>query len=306
VLLAGAGGGFDALCAVPVALALREAGHTVHFASYSFTNLSAVTAAQRVDKHPFLVRVTAQSRLTEGNYFPEQSLAKWWLQQFNESLTVWSYARVGVRPLANIFRYLQDVLHFDALVILDGGVDGLFIGNEFDLATPSMDAISVIAGSLVECQTKIHGFTAFGTEGAEGSVRHADALLRISELARDDAFIGVSAVTKSTTVGKQFLELLRFANAALPAEKHSVIAGSIVEAMRGAFGLTSFNVKTQTNAVWISPLTSLYWFFELDAVAQRKPFLREVVETDNVMDVANAFERAREKLGVLPRTDIPI
>jgi hypothetical protein len=50
----------------------------------------------------------------------------------------------------------------------------------------------------------------------------------------------------------------------------------------------------------------LYWFFDLDAVARAKPYLNEVLETDCVMDVANAIERTRNRLGVLPRSDIPI
>lgn len=42
VLVAGAGGGFDFLCGLPIVLELEAAGHTVHIANYSFTNLGAV------------------------------------------------------------------------------------------------------------------------------------------------------------------------------------------------------------------------------------------------------------------------
>ncbi len=92
----------------------------------------------------------------------------------------------------------------------------------------------------------------------------------------------------------------------LPAEKHSVIAGSVVEALKGRFGFSRFNAKTQTAPVWLSALTSLYWFFDLDAVARAKPYLSEVLQTDTVTDVADAIERTRKRLGVLPRADIPI
>ena len=40
VLIAGAGGGFDFLCGLPIALELEALGHSVHFANYSFTNLT--------------------------------------------------------------------------------------------------------------------------------------------------------------------------------------------------------------------------------------------------------------------------
>lgn len=39
ILLAGAGGGFDFLCALPLALKLMDEGHNVFIANYSFTFL---------------------------------------------------------------------------------------------------------------------------------------------------------------------------------------------------------------------------------------------------------------------------
>ncbi len=33
-------------------------------------------------------------------------------------------------------------------MIVDGGVDGIFRGDEYDLGTPSMDSISIISSSL--------------------------------------------------------------------------------------------------------------------------------------------------------------
>lgn len=304
VLIAGAGGGFDVYCALPVALKLRECGHEVHLANYSFTNLAAVRGADTDLKQ--LSCVTHKSVLVSGDYFPEQYLCRWWQDTFSEEKSVWCYGGIGVRPLTEILRHLQSSLNLDAVIVLDGGVDGLFIGNEFDLATPSMDAISIIAASLVDNWTKIYAFTAFGTEGAESCVRHSDALLRISELTARGSLLGLTTLTGNSSVGASFIKAVEFAHRKLPPEKHSVIAGSIVEALKGKFGFTSFNAKTQSMPVWISPLTCLYWFFRLDGVAAAKPYLKEVLETDSVKDVADAIERTRERLGVLPRQDIPI
>ena len=58
--------------------------------------------------------------------------------------------------------------------------------------------------------------------------------------------------------------------------------------------------------MWISALTSLYWFFDLDAVAKAKPYRNEVLKTDNGTDVSDAIEKTRARLGVLPKADIPI
>jgi hypothetical protein len=304
VMVAGAGGGFDVICALPVALKLKELGHEVHLANYSFTNLSAVRAADTSVKDLFCIG--SQSRLSSGDYFPELELCRWWEKTYDQPQNVWCYSLVGVRPLTRMFQYLETALKLDAIVVLDGGVDGLFIGNEYDLATPSMDAISIIAASTLKHCKKVYAFTAFGTEGAESKVRHADALLRISELIAQDGFIGVTALTRNSAIGKLFIEALDFVHKSLPPEKHSVIAGSIVAAMRGNFGYTSFNVKTQTSQVWLSALTLLYWFCELDSVADAKSYIKEVMDTDSVSDVADAIERTRARMGILPKADIPI
>lgn len=306
VLLAGAGGGFDALCAVPVAVALHHAGHNVEFASYSFSNLSSVKNFASLEENERIIGITTDSTLTENDYFPELSIAKWWHTKFDESKTVWSYNRIGVRPLAKAFTKLVEEQNIDCILVVDGGVDGLFIGNEHDLATPSMDAVSIIAAHCVPNIQKIHCFTAFGTEGAEGKVRHADALLRISNLIEADGMLGVSALLRTSDCGKSFKDLISTTHRSMSADKHSVIAGSIVEAMNGSFGNCAFNVKTQTSPVWVSALTLLYWFFDLDVVAKQKPYLQDVLKSDEIMDVANAIERTRQKMKVLARADIPI
>ncbi|MBX9723176.1 MAG: DUF1152 domain-containing protein [Candidatus Obscuribacterales bacterium] len=129
VLVTGAGGGFDVFCALPVALQLKENGHEVHLGS--------------------------DSTLAKGDYFPELQLSRWWERTFAEKKAIWCYSRIGLRTLSQIFQQLQTALNLDAIVVLDGGIDGLFKGNEFDLATPSMDAISIIAASTVTKCTKI-------------------------------------------------------------------------------------------------------------------------------------------------------
>jgi hypothetical protein len=48
VLVAGAGGGFDIVCCLPVALALRAQGHRVHLGNYSVV-LESETVEQVAD-----------------------------------------------------------------------------------------------------------------------------------------------------------------------------------------------------------------------------------------------------------------
>jgi hypothetical protein len=73
ILLAGAGGGFDIFCGLPLYFALRKAGKEVHLANLSFSALSA-TKAERLS--PILFKVDADT--THSNdYFPEAFLSSW-------------------------------------------------------------------------------------------------------------------------------------------------------------------------------------------------------------------------------------
>ena len=76
VLVAGAGGGFDFLCGLPIVLELERRGQDVHIANYSFTRLSEVRGGAWHGEH--LLEITADAHLAQGDYFPEQLLARWY------------------------------------------------------------------------------------------------------------------------------------------------------------------------------------------------------------------------------------
>jgi hypothetical protein len=74
VLIAGAGGGFDIFCGLPLYFWLKHAGKEVHLANLSFSELPWCDGERPV---PSLVRVTARTG-GSSNYFPEVHLASWW------------------------------------------------------------------------------------------------------------------------------------------------------------------------------------------------------------------------------------
>lgn len=168
----------------------------MHLANYSFTDLHQVGGAERVQTA--LYRVDAASTPPPGGYFPEGALARWWAKEMAEERPVWCFPWYGVKPVTEAYAYLHETLHLDAVVVLDAGVDGLFIGNEHDLGTPAMDAVSILAAASLPC-TRIFGITAFGTEGRAQSVRHADALHRMAELVGRGACLGVSAALPASS-----------------------------------------------------------------------------------------------------------
>ena len=265
ILVAGAGG-FDVVCALPVALALRAAGHRVHLASYAFTALDKLAVEQ---PFPQLYRVHdgVVPAADVQTYCPEVRLARWWAHTFGEPCDVWSYKQLGVRPLEAIFDYLQNRLDLNAILVLDAGVDGLFHGDEYDEATPSIDAVSIAAAWQQKEIRRYYAFTAFGTEGREYSVRHVDALEHMAWLQKAGGFLGVAAMRRTETVARQFVDCVDSIHSTMERTGFSIMASSIVASLEGSFGETVVTVRTNTAPIWISALTGIYWFYELDAVA---------------------------------------
>jgi hypothetical protein len=190
-LVVGAGGGFDFMCGLPIAIELEARGHQVHLANYSFTDLSSVRLAK--EHSASLLEVTAES-IGDDAYFPERDVAAWCRERRGAERSVWCLARRGLPETLESYRYLVQRMRIETVICVDGGVDGLFRGDETDLGTPSMDAVSVFATHLCGADRRIYASTVFGTEGAEGQVCHAQALERMAELVQQDAAIGVGFI----------------------------------------------------------------------------------------------------------------
>src|SRR4051812_31610862 len=76
VLIAGCGGGYDVLGAVPLRCALLAAGVEVELASLSFCYLNGLDGARQDPRIPNLYAVGADAAV-ETKYCPEAWLAKW-------------------------------------------------------------------------------------------------------------------------------------------------------------------------------------------------------------------------------------
>jgi hypothetical protein len=304
VLVAGAGGGFDVVCALPIAIALREAGHTVHFANYSFTKLQEV--GQTEQPLPHLFRVTEQSIPPSSGYFPEGFMAQWLSGLFAEETVVWCYNQVGVKPLTKLLANLCQELHWDTVVLLDAGVDGLFEGTEYDIGTPAVDMVSLFSFHQLSHLNRYFVSTAFGTEGRNHSVRHADALMRISQQVALEGLLGVSVLLPQSRSGKLFSAAIDYIHSKVGKDWHSNMASSLQAALKGKFGHHDLTVKTTDSPIWVSPLTLLYWFFSLESVIGLKPFRRRAVTTETLAEMNQLIAETRSRSKVLPRLDIPI
>lgn len=300
VLIAGMGGGFDVFCGLPIYFELRRRGLNAHLANYSFSEVDQLSQGFHLTE--MLVGVTAE--ITGCFlYFPELHLARWLKSEFGEDIPIWAFPRTGVRPLLDNYAELVDYLKIDAIILIDGGVDSLMRGDEHEIGTLGEDSVSLIAVSdLDNVPVRLVACTAFG---AEEAMSYEQVFENMAALIKLDAYLGSCALTQRMDVYQTYEEAV-LAVQRLPTQDASVINSSIISAVHGEFGNFHLTAKTYGSHLWISPLMPIYWFFELDAVAQRTLLYSALRYTDTIQDVFRALVEFRQITPTRPPTRIPL
>lgn len=282
LLLAGAGGGFDIFCGLPLYFSLRAAGKTVYLANLSFSYLP--DSETRLS--PDLLKVTADTPRPR-NYFPEQHLSTWFRQQGQE-VPIYCFERTGFKPLLASYQTLVDTLALDAIVLVDGGTDSLMRGDEVGLGTPHEDITSIAVVNELTVATKLLVCLGFGIDRYHG-VCHAHVLAGVAELIASGGFLGTFSLLQEMPEVQQYRQASEFVFQAMP-EQISIVTSSILLALAGHYGDYHTTARTQGSKLWINPLMSLYWCFRLPQVAHRILYLDAIKQTDSYTDLLFLIE----------------
>jgi hypothetical protein len=303
ILIAGAGGGFDVFAGLPVCFALREMGKTVYLANYSFTELTilSVIAQPEVMIDGLLVG-TKGDVIHPFPYYPEGYLAEWFRKTRGEDVTVWMFARTGVQSLHRAYRALVSRLNIDAILLVDGGVDSIMRGDEQAPGTLVEDSITLAAIEKLDVPVKLLACLGFGAEVEEG-VCHHHALENIAALAKAGGFLGSCALTPQMPVFEQYEAACRYVWEQ-PSHSKSHISTRIIPAVHGEFG--NYHMYPEGRMLlFISPLMSLYWFFDAHKVVERSLLIPRIRDTDGHETVIAAAVRLGREGNVRPRQSIP-
>lgn len=298
VLIAGAGGGFDVYSGLPLAFALRSQGKEVFLANLTFTYLGGTDAKYLA---PSLAVVTPEV-VGEERYFPERTLARWLASKGLPS-TIYTFQKVGVRPIRRAYETLCAELLVDALVLVDGGTDILMRGDEAGLGTPEEDMTSLAATSRLNVPTKLVCCIGFGVDTYHG-VCHAHFLENVAALEREGAYLGAFSVSRTSTEGAAFLEAVAHAQTTTP-QRPSIVNGSIAAAIDGQFGNVQFTTRTNGSELFINPLMGMYFAFEMDGLVRRSLYLHMLEETDTIFEVGAIIGAFRKDVKARERREIP-
>jgi hypothetical protein len=298
VLVAGAGGGFDVYAGLPIYERLRLLGKKVFLANLSFVSLGT-TGADALTRALYAVKPTT---VGQDFYFPERSLAQF-LSRQGEPVTVYAFEKLGVAPIREGYDHLVRSLDLDAIVLVDGGTDILLRGDEAGLGTPAEDMASLAAVAAMNVPTRIVACVGFGIDAYHG-VCHAHWLENVAALTADGAFLGAAALLERMPEVRLYLDAVNAADMATPMQP-SIVNGSVASAIEGRFGDYHRSRRTQSSTLFINPLMSLLWMFDLAAVARRNLYLGSLEDTETTWDIHLAIERFSESVRRRPWEAIP-
>jgi len=298
VLVAGAGGGFDVYAGLPLAFALTALGKNVHLANLSFSSLSDSDFWIA----PGLAQVEPDS-FGDDVYFPERTLARW-LSAHGRPQPVYAFAPSGAKPLRTIYQTLADRLELDAVILVDGGTDILMRGDEAGLGTPEEDMASLAAlHGLDDIPVRVLASLGFGIDSHHG-VNHVDVLENMASLVRSGAYLGAFSIPPDSPEARDYMNAVAHASASTPA-RPSIVNGQISSAIAGGFGNQQFTSRTASSELFVNPLMSIYFTFDLDGVASQVKYLEALSQTRSTFEVALAIGNYRYDAHIRPRRPYP-
>jgi hypothetical protein len=269
-------------------------------ANYSFSDIENVDFGIRLSKT--LVGVTPNPERVYP-YFPEFHLVNWFKEKRNEDVTVWCFHKKGAAPLTENYRILIEHLGIDGILLIDGGVDSLVRGDEWELGTAVEDLTSLFAvNQLPNISTRLLACIGFG---AERDLTHAHVLENIATLTKDGGFLGSCSLIPQMESYQSYDEAVTYVQSQ-EFQDPSVINSSIVSAVRGHYGNYHLTEKTKNSRLWISPFMPIYWFFNFDSVVKQSMLLPEIEGTNLFRDALYKVIGKAERISRRKETKIPL
>lgn len=288
VLVAGMGGGFDVYHGLPLYFALSALGKTITLSNLTFTNLALIEYQSFVEN---VATVTGEIDVEIGAYFPEYWLARWFAEKREIAPTIYALARTGVLPMVESYRRIIEQHNIDLIVWVDGGTDSLMCGYEDGLGTPHEDLLSLAVGSLLEVDQMVLT-VGFGVDHYHG-VSNDLTLAAIADLTKAGGFLGSLPLLEEAPEVVAYVDAVAFSAEKIPTHP-SIVASSIVSSIQGHYGNYHTNERTRGSKLWINPLMSMYFFFDLQKVAQRNLIIKQLYMTeffDQVIRQIMIFQR---------------
>ena len=291
ILIAGAGGGFDIFCGIPLYFNLVNQDKKIVIGNFSFTWLSETTS-ERIFPHCYRI-ANKDIDLSGRNYFPEKYLKVWFDLQ-GHNVDIYGFERIGVNPLRDVYKHLIKKHQIDTIILVDGGTDSLMFGDEEGLGTPQEDICSMAAVYSSGVKKQYLLSVGFGVDHYHG-VSHFRFLENIAQIAKEGGYLGSFQITKEMIEAEKYIEAINFVNKKMQGME-SIVSNSIVSALKGNYGNFHKTKRTNGSRLWINPLMTIYWSFDLREVVKKIKYYDLIKDVNTISEFNGKLASYRSKL----------
>jgi len=303
ILIMGMGGGFDVFSGLPLYFTLEKMNMKVHLASFTHSSWDAIP--NHIDVIPIAsgcVGVSGNLKTPSEN-FPEAYLSSWFRDVKNQEVPVWTFKRdQSVDEYSKSLNILVKHLEIDAILLVDGGVDSIMVGDEEGSGTMLEDTLTLAAVKNAEVPLKLLSCVGFGTE-VEENLCHYLALENMAQLAKDGGFYGSCSLVDFMDSFKQYKAACEH-TWNQPGHRTSHVQTRIIPAAEGEFGDYHMFPDEKSSDVFVSPLTSIYWFYNAEAAIYYNKIIPAIESQETFFEVVqigvpmikNSNHRARKPI----------
>jgi len=163
------------------------------------------------------------------------------------------------------------------------------------LGTPEEDIVSIASVNSLSIPTKILCCIGFGVDAHHG-VNHYLFLENVAAIIKNNGYLGTFSLQQEMPECKTYADAIKYVFTNMNFE--SIVCGSVLGAIEGDFGNDHKYTSTRTagTELFINPLMSLCWCFDLPCVASRILYLEEIKNTDNYYDIIEVIDKFRSSI----------
>ena len=295
ILLAGCGGGYDFMSALPLYFSLKDLGKNVYLANLSFSSLSEARALNPDDK--ILTsgfRVHSGTKVESNTYFPELYTCQWFHER-GEEVEIFAFDHcLATRNLADCYEWICKERGIDTIVLVDGGTDSLTYGDECNMGTPVEDHTSMAAVDMVGgVGLKLLCCIGFGVDSFHG-ISHGLFLQNVATAEKQGHFYGTFSVSRHTPEARKYMDCYQYVASKM---QHSIVCSSIINGMKGEFGNHHSTQRTKSSTLFINHLMCILWTFDLQGINKNIPYLEQLKKSVGFAETNSIIMSYRAKLG---------
>ena len=284
VLILGMGGGYDVFAGIPIHSSLQKMGVNVHLGNYTHSPWDTMSNfTEVVPMTNTCVGVTGNIHSASEN-FPEMYLSSYFKEAKGLDVNVWTFKRdQTLKEYTNSLNTLVRHLDIGAILLVDGGVDSIMVGDEDGSGTMMEDTITLAAVKGVGVPIKMLACIGFGTE-IEENLSHYLALENMAKISRQGGFYGSCSLVDYMDSFKEYKDacLHSFSQ---NGHRKSHVQTRVIPAAEGMFGDFHMYPEEKSADVFVSPLMSMYFFFNAEAAIHNNVIIPEIEDLETFFEM---------------------